>query len=217
MAEKVGLFGGAFDPIHYGHLRAAEELAAHLSLARVIFVPSAQHPHKITNGPVAFRHRLAMLELALAGRPGFEASAVEEALPKPSFTVNTIKALKSLEKGHELFFLVGFDSFRHIQMWRGYRELLSLVPVAVFRRAGAPGGREALGLLLAEVLGSPPFWDQAKKAFLHPKCRAVHHYEGCRLYISSTDLRKRLAAGGSVRYLLPEKVRVYLERRGLYS
>jgi nicotinate-nucleotide adenylyltransferase len=216
MTTRVGLFGGTFDPVHFGHLRAAEEMAIHLKLDKVLFIPAAQHPHKMVNGPIDFKHRLAMLKLAISDRPGFMVTNIEKSLPKPSYTVNTVAALKRTTPG-DLIFLVGYDSFRHIQKWALYRELLALCPTAVFRRPGAAGDREALRRLLAAALGEDPLWDKGAEAFFPANSQPVHYYEGCRLYISSTDLRARLAAGDSVRYLLPEKVRTYLVRRSLYS
>jgi nicotinate-nucleotide adenylyltransferase len=217
MSERAGVFGGTFDPVHYGHLRAAEEMAEFLSLDRVLFVPAAQHPHKSPDGPVDFKHRLKMVKLAIDGRPGFEALDIEKDLPLPSYTVNTLKAILKLEKKAQVFFLVGYDSFRLIQKWTGYRELLSLAPFGVFRRPGGAGGFNRLKSLLTEIYGSEPAWDPEGSVFVCPFGAMVHYYEGCRLRISSTDLRARLFVGDSVRYLLPEKVRAYLTSRDLYS
>ncbi|MDR1578070.1 MAG: nicotinate-nucleotide adenylyltransferase [Deltaproteobacteria bacterium] len=214
--ERIGLFGGTFDPIHFGHLRVAEELAIHLKLDRVLFIPAAQQPHKPRHGPVDFKHRLAMLELAINERAGFETSDIEAGLPLPSYTVNTVRALKQKEAG-ELIFLVGYDSFSHIKSWRGYKELMDMTAMAVFQRPGTVGDRRSLLSLLGEAIGTPPEWEPSVGAFVWPDRPCIYYYEGCRLHISSTDLRQRLAAGDSVRYLLPEAVRDYLNKRGLYS
>ncbi|MDR2142238.1 MAG: nicotinate-nucleotide adenylyltransferase [Deltaproteobacteria bacterium] len=216
MTERLGFFGGTFDPIHYGHLRVAEELAESLRLDRVFFIPAAQHPHKLPDGPVAFQHRLEMLKLAIEDRPGFEVSDIERFLPKPSFTINTVQALKAQVDG-QCFFLVGYDSFQHIKKWAAYELLLKLCPMVVFRRPGVPGGRAALQRLLAKITGAPPQWDPDQGALVTPGWPLVHYYEGCCLEISSTDLRQRLAAGESVRYLAPEATRAYLLEHGLYS
>ncbi|MDR1872099.1 MAG: nicotinate (nicotinamide) nucleotide adenylyltransferase [Deltaproteobacteria bacterium] len=216
MTLRVGLFGGTFDPVHFGHLRAAEELAIHLKLTEILFIPAALHPHKMINGPIDFKHRLAMLKLAISDRPGFSVTDIEASLPKPSYTVNTVAALKKTIKG-DLIFLVGYDSFRHIQKWTHYRELLALTPTAVFRRPGTAGGLTALQTVLVKALEETPVWDDKLGAFQLKNSQPIHYYEGCQLSISSTDLRARLAAGDSVRYLLPEKVRAYLVRRSLYS
>jgi nicotinate-nucleotide adenylyltransferase len=216
---RLGLFGGSFDPVHLGHLRAAEELSAHFMFDRVIFIPAAQHPHKQPVGSADFRHRLAMLKLAIKNRPGFEVTDLEESLPRPSYTVNTLRALKEKEKG-ELFFLVGYDSFQSIRKWRGYEELMSLVSLVVFRRPGQwalPGDREALGRLLTGIMGGEPLWDETREAFVRPGFNPVHYYQGLRLDISSTYIKERLAYGDSVRYLVPEEVRVYLAGHGLYN
>jgi nicotinate-nucleotide adenylyltransferase len=215
---RLGLFGGSFDPVHFGHLRAAEELSAHFKFDRLIFIPAAQHPHKQLAGPADFRHRLAMLKLAIKDRPGFEVTDLEESLPRPSYTVNTLRALKEKEK-EELFFLVGYDSFQSIRKWRGYEELITLVSLVVFRRPGQwvlPGDREALGRLLTGIMGGEPLWDETREAFIRAGFNPVHYYQGLRLDISSTYIKERMAHGDSVRYLVPEEVRVYLARHGLY-
>ncbi|MDR0547858.1 MAG: nicotinate-nucleotide adenylyltransferase [Deltaproteobacteria bacterium] len=213
---RIGLFGGSFDPIHYGHLRAAEELAESFRLDKVLFVPAGQHPHKNPADSADFRHRLAMVKLAIADREGFLVSDIEERLPKPSYTVNTIRVLTEREPG-QYFFLVGYDSFRYIQTWRGYLELLRLVPIIVFHRPGSRGGFVALGRLLTKIFGSSPFWDEWAGSYTHPDCQTIYYFQGCRLYISSTEIRGRLTTGVSARFLLPEKVRLYLEKHGLYS
>ncbi|MDR1606805.1 MAG: nicotinate (nicotinamide) nucleotide adenylyltransferase [Deltaproteobacteria bacterium] len=213
---RIGLFGGTFDPIHFGHLRVAEELFYHLKLAQVLFIPAAQQPHKDIHGPVDFRHRLEMLKLAIEDRPGFSASDIEKDLPRPSYTVNTIRALKQ-KYAEELIFMVGFDSFSQIKKWRGHQELLALAPLAVFRRPGAEVDRTTLKTLLTEVVGAAPTWEPDLAAFSWPNRPLIYYYEGSSLYISSTDLRARLATGQSVRYLLPESVRQYLTQEGLYA
>jgi nicotinate-nucleotide adenylyltransferase len=210
--------GGTFNPVHLGHLRAAEELAALLRLDRVLFIPAASHPHKGAGEMAPFVDRFRMVEMAVAGRPGFEASDIEARLPVPSYTVNTLATLRDgLPEGGELFFLVGFDSFRAIKLWKSYRELFRLASFVVNVRPETPGSRALLGEILQSCFGGGPRWDPREGAFLLPGLRPVHYSESSRLAISSTDLRARLAAGESIRYLVPEPVLGYLLSRGLYS
>jgi nicotinate-nucleotide adenylyltransferase len=157
-----------------------------------------------------------MLQAAVRGREGFEVSAVEDSLPRPSYTVNTIRALSGQEEA-ELYFLVGWDSFKQIQKWTGYREIFDLAGLAVFRRPGTPGQREDLGSLLAAILGREPAWDEETEAYVPAGGRPIHYFEGRRLDISSTVLRRSLAQGESIRWLVPEEVRLYIAGHDLYN
>jgi nicotinate-nucleotide adenylyltransferase len=213
--------GGAFNPVHLGHLRAAEEMAARYGLGAVCFVPSSVPPHKGAEGLAPFADRLAMVELAIRGRPGFHASDMESRLPGPSYTVNTLKAFRgALASGSELWFLAGFDSFQNVGLWRSARELFSLATFAVNIRPGArrnsPGSRPRLEGILRTLLGALPAWDPELEAFVPEGLLPVHFFEGSQLAISSTDLRRRIAAGESVRYLVPDPVLDYLAETGLY-
>jgi nicotinate-nucleotide adenylyltransferase len=214
--------GGAFNPVHLGHLRAAEEMAARFALDAVCFMPTALPPHKEGGGLAPFRDRLRMVELAIRGRPGFCASDLEARLPGPSYTVNTLRALRGLlPAGAALLFLVGFDSFQKISLWKSCRELFTLASFAVNIRPGArrasPGSRPRLEAILRQLFRAEPAWDPAQEAFLAEGRLPVYFFEGSRLAISSTDLRRRLAAGESVRYLVPDPVLAYLARKGLYA
>jgi nicotinate-nucleotide adenylyltransferase len=214
--------GGAFNPVHLGHLRAAEEMAARYSLDSVCFMPTALPPHKGARELAPFADRLKMVELAISGRPGFCASDLERRLPGPSYTVNTLAALKgALPVGAALLFLVGFDSFQKVGLWKSWRELFTLASFAVNIRPGArrasSGSRPRLEGILKSLFGSDPVWDPDAEAFLVEGCLPVHFFEGSRLSISSTDLRSRLASGESVRYLVPDAVMDYLAGKRLYA
>jgi nicotinate-nucleotide adenylyltransferase len=214
--------GGAFNPVHLGHLRAAEEMAGRYALDAVCFIPTALPPHKAGEELAPFADRLRMVELAIRGRRGFCASDLEARLPGPSYTVNTLRALRdSLPEGSSLHFMVGFDSFQKVRLWKSARELFTLASFAVNIRPGArrssPGSRPRLAGILKSLFRSEPVWDTEGGAFLIDGCLPVHFFEGSMLAISSTDLRRRLAAGESVRYLVPDAVMAYLDRRGLYS
>jgi nicotinate-nucleotide adenylyltransferase len=214
--------GGSFNPVHLGHLRAAEEMAFRYRLDAVCFMPTALPPHKFDDEDMApFADRLRMVQLAIKGRPGFCASDLERRLEGPSYTVNTLKAVReSLPPGSSVFFLVGFDSFQNIRHWKSCRELFTLASFAVNIRPGAtrvsPGSRTRLAAILRAVFKAEPVWDPGEGAFLAEGFLPVHFFEGSQLAISSTDLRSRLGAGESVRYLVPDPVRAYLLRRKVY-
>jgi nicotinate-nucleotide adenylyltransferase len=226
--RRVGVMGGGFNPIHFGHLRAAEEMAEGFGLDPVVFVPTAIPPHKGGLSMAPFPHRFEMVKLSIEGRPGFVASDLEARLPGPSYTVNTLKALgRELEPGSELFFLIGFDSFGKVGSWHKFPELFELASFVVnVRPAGPgtasgppanPGSKELLLELLAGFFGETPAWDGKKSACLIPGLRPVYYFEGTGLAISSTDIRSRLARGASARYLVPEATLDHLVRHGVYA
>ncbi len=209
--------GGTFNPVHLGHLRAAEEIAENLKLDQVYFMPAARPPHKSPHPLVGYWHRLEMLKLAVSDRPGFWASDLENHLPAPSYTVNTVRAFQKAWSGRTaIYFLVGLDSFMSLPHWFQYRELLSLTPVVVFGRAGIADTRETMGEMLRREVDPQIKWSRKNEVFTGPDIKPIHFQPGCRLEISSTGLRARLESGASVRYLVPEPVRMYIEKHGLY-
>ncbi len=213
---RIALFGGTFNPIHLGHLRAAEEIAESLALDEVCFMPAARPPHKSPEPLAAYEHRLAMLRLALSTRPGFWASDLETRLSAPSYTVNTVRAFQAEQSSAQTFFLVGLDSFLTLPAWREHRELLRLISFVVFDRAGISPGFDDLREMLYRDISPKIVWDGAGERFAGPGVEPIHFHPGGKLAISSTDLRERLERGASVRYLVPEPVRMYIEEHRLY-
>ena len=185
---RVGLLGGTFDPIHLGHLRAAENAREALALERVAFVPSAEPPHR-TAPLSSARDRFAMVALATAGHAGFYASDVELEREGPSYTVDTLRAWRRRHPADELVLVVGSDAFAEMDSWREANALFDLCTVAVVPRAGE-----------TPAAGPGPAVPVA----------------GPGLPVSSTEIRRRVAARQSVRYLVPESVADFIEKRGLY-
>lgn len=214
--RRVGIYGGTFNPIHFGHLRAAEEAREALGLERVLFVPSAVPPHKThePDDPVApGAERLAWVRLAIADHPHFEADPVEVERGGASYLVDTLRTLRARLAAEQApggpaapVFLIGHDAFAEMDAWRAPHELLALADWAVIVRPPAREPRLAAWLPAA-----------ARDAFeLAPDGRSGRHRRsGTRLEvveiagfdISASDLRRRIRAGRSVRYLLPEPVR----------
>lgn len=192
---RIGLFGGTFDPIHLGHLRAAETAREALALDIVAFLPSAVPPHRDVPLTGA-SDRLAMTRLATAPHPRFEAWDTELRRPGPSYTVETVAALVDERPSDHLVLVVGADTWPEIPGWREPDRLLSLVEVAVVERPGST----------AAATGATP-----------PGTRAVHHVTGPVLPISATAIRDRVRRGLSVRYLVPDPVVEYIARRRLYA
>jgi nicotinate-nucleotide adenylyltransferase len=185
----TGLLGGSFDPIHHGHLIAAERAAEVLGLAQVLFVPCARQPLK-RRGPVAAPgDRAAMLELAVAGHPVFALDAEELERPGPSFTIDTLRALTQRCPGERFVLLLGADAAADLPRWKNADEVARLAEVAVLTRPGAP---EVVSPLIRHVVATP----------------AVE--------ISASDIRARCLAGKSIRYLVPDPVADYIAAQGLY-
>jgi nicotinate-nucleotide adenylyltransferase len=199
-AERVGIMGGTFDPIHYGHLVAAETAREAFSLDKIIFVPAGIPYFKEKTTPA--RHRYLMTLLAIMSNPYFEISRVDLDRGGVTYTVDTLTDLKKgLPPETKMYFITGADAILEIQNWKSPGEVLSM---AEFIAATRPGYSlenlsRALGPLAAE------FQDR------------IHILEMPPMGISSTEVRQRLAKGRSVRYLLPETVITYIHNEGLYG
>lgn len=187
---RLGLLGGSFDPVHNGHLSLAQCCAEQAALDRVWFVPAAVQPFK-RGGPVASdTDRVAMLRLAVAERPQFEVSTIEIDRGGVSYTAETLRAIAAAEPRAELFFLMGADAFADLPGWREPDEILRLAIPIVVARAGEPFPESAI--------------DHVRVAM--PPCD-----------VSSTELRRRLAAGEPCRGLAPDPVLEHATNAGVYS
>ena len=215
----IGIYGGTFNPIHVGHLRAAEEVAEILGLARVIFVPSATPPHKAENGGDAIAsapERLAWVQLAIAGNPHFAVSAIEVERGGASYLVDTLRALRALHAPHELVFLVGSDAFAEMGAWRAPAELFSLAHYAVMLRPPLRTG--TLATWLPAVVRDDV--ELAEDQILGRHRRAgtwLRLVEIAGFDVSASAVRQLLRDGRSVRYLLPEAVREAVHASGAFA
>ncbi len=190
---RIGLFGGTFDPVHLGHLRAAENARETLTLDLVAFLPSAVPPHRATASTA--EDRLAMTRLATAANPAFAAWDAELRRQGPSYTVDTVAALSAERPDDSFVLLVGADTWPEMTGWREPERLFSLVEVAVAERPGSPSFEPVA-----------PF----------PSARGVRRVVGPSLAVSATAVRERVRRGLSVRYLVPDAVVDYISERGLY-
>ncbi len=197
-ALRVGLMGGTFDPPHYAHLEIADRALEKFDLDRVLFLPNGQPPHKPGHTVSPAEHRYLMTELACADHPCFFVSRLELDRPGPSYSVDTVRELKAdLGAGAEIFFLVGIDSALEMATWYKPDELLAEATVVAAPR---PGCDEAA---LLEALGP----EKVSKLEKLPMPLFGH---------SSTEIRARVRAGLSVRYLLPPVVEAYILKEKLY-
>ena len=216
MKGGVGVFGGTFNPIHWGHLRAAEEVAERLELERVLFVPSASPPHKPGAGVAPASRRLAWVREAVADNPRFAVDALEIERGGRSYSVDTLREIAARLTPERPVFVIGCDAFAEIDAWREPQELLGLAHFAVMTRPRTDGstlrdwlpGALAGGVeLAADGLSGRHRESGAQLALVGISA----------LDVSSSDVRRRLREGLSVRYLLPEGIRRDVEESGIYT
>jgi len=211
--QPIGIFGGTFDPIHFGHLRLAEEMADVIGLSRVVFIPAGQPPHR--GAPrTAAPHRLEMVRRAIAGNPRFAVDAREVQRPSPSYTVDTLTALRA-ELGDEqpLWLLLGADAFLGLPSWHEWRRLFELAHIAV---AARPGAQLMQSDAMPEVLKNEVSQRQVAAGPDTGPAGSVLLRATTPLDISATVIRDTLARHGSARYLLPDPVLDYIHEHQLY-
>jgi nicotinate-nucleotide adenylyltransferase len=191
---KIGLFGGTFDPVHLGHLRAAENAREALGLDSIHFIPAGAPPHR-TGPRSSSLDRYAMVTLATSGHPQFVAAGLEVEREGPSYTVDTLSAMRDAHPSDDLMLIVGSDAFGDISSWKDHDRIFSMCRVAVVHRPGEVP-RSAMAL---ELTGERVVW-----------------VEAAGLPVSATDVRRRVSEGRSVRYLVPDLVADYIDKRSLY-
>jgi nicotinate-nucleotide adenylyltransferase len=212
---KIGLFGGTFDPIHWGHLRSAEEVSERFALDRIYFIPASIPPHKRGDVITPAEHRLAMVRLAVAGNPRFAVSRIEIARPGISYTVDTLRRFAGrLTAKDSLYFVIGLDAFREIGTWKDFRELFRLAHFIVTSR---PGRRDTDPLRGTSVAVKKLFcYDTKKRGYWHASGRGLFFIELTDIAISASEIRNLVQKGKSIRYLLPRGVEAYIQKQGLY-
>ena len=194
---RLGLLGGTFDPPHYGHLLAAQEVAWRLNIDRVLFLPARQNPLKRGEASSSAEDRCEMVALAVADNPTFELSRLDLDRPPPSYTADLLRALQAPE--HELFFLVGADILPELPKWREPQQIVQLARLVVVNRPGAP----------------PPDLERVETVLPGVRER-VERVQIPGVDVSSREIRKRVAAGRPIRYLTPPAVERYIMDRRLY-
>ncbi|PKM75823.1 MAG: nicotinic acid mononucleotide adenylyltransferase [Firmicutes bacterium HGW-Firmicutes-15] len=199
--KSLGILGGTFDPIHYGHIVAAECARDACHLDRVLFVPAARPPHKDLNEVLDSQHRFEMVKMAVQDNPDFAASALELKREGLSYTVETIASYQQEFPGAKIFFIIGVDALLLINTWKDVERLATLCNFIVVTRPGYHLRHEE------EPFREIPaaIWE---KILLVP-------IPG--LYISSSDIRQRVAKGQTIKYLLPPAIEEYILKNDLYT
>ncbi|MFK5925432.1 MAG: nicotinate-nucleotide adenylyltransferase [Desulfuromusa sp.] len=211
---RIGLLGGTFNPIHFGHLHIAEEVQKSCSLDQIWFIPTFQPPHKQLEAEVSFEHRLAMVEAALADYPLFISCDIEGRRGGSSYSIDTLQQLHSQYPQHEYFFIMGLDSFQEISTWKNYGRLFEFAHIVVTARPGFSG---SLRELLPVAIEDRFCYDSDSKNL---RCDtgfsliAVAHT--CR-DISSTEIRHQLSMNRDIGEQVPQAVIDYIKAQRLYS
>lgn len=193
---RIGVFGGTFDPVHLGHLIFAEQAREQARLDQVLFVPAARPPHKLAQPTMPFGRRVEMLQLAVAAREAFRVDELEKDRPGPSYTADTLAELHERDGNDELFLLIGADVLPDLATWHQPERIIELATLLVMARPG---------------------WTmQAAQSLSIPADRLLP-IDAPLVDISSRDVRQRIAAGRTIRYLVPRAVEAYIAAHHLYQ
>jgi nicotinate-nucleotide adenylyltransferase len=198
---RIGVFGGSFDPVHYGHLRLAEACREAAKLDQVIFMPAALAPHKQSAPRASDRDRVQMLKLAIGGHEAFAVSELELERGGVSYTIDTLTTLREQHPDAELFLLMGADTFLDLPNWREPQRVIELSLPLIVGRGGLPSITDAALEWIPE-----PRRSQIRAAMVEMPLSEI----------SSSALRQAVREGKSIRYLTPRPVEKYIEETGLY-
>ena len=218
MSIRIGLFGGSFNPVHIGHLRAAEEIKELLMLDKVIFIPTAVHPLKRSKNIPEGRKRFQMLKLATRDNPDFEVSDLELKRKGPSYTIDTLKYFSKKYKRREFYFILGSENLYGIDKWKDYSELFEYSNFAIMKRPGVRSikGKSAIPSKLRKMfVFKQPKNDIAY--FQHKSSKKLIFLNIRGIRISSTKVRKLIRDKKSVRYFIPNRLYTYIMKNNLYT
>ena len=212
MIHKTGILGGTFDPIHYGHLELAKAAGKLCGLSEIVLIPAAVPPHKQHRQIAAYSHRVAMLNVAVKKNPEIHISTIEQLLPTPSYTIDTLEYLNLHSVGNvDFYFITGADVFLDIQSWKQYRNVLKSIHFIVFTRSGNKTNKlQTLLKQLGYEQNATVWYNKSTDRWVFTSTHSLPE-------ISSSAIRKRIAKGETVTQLIPEKVQKYIVSHGLYK
>jgi len=218
----IGLFGGTFNPIHLGHLRAALEVKDRFNLDQIFLIPAAIPPHKIQGDVVDAWDRLEMINLAVSAGGELAVSDVELKRSGPSYTIDTVNHFKkTLPEKARIYLIMGVDAFLEIDTWKSYNQLLEQIPLIVITRPNSISGhpdadRQTLDNELKTRISKSYIFSDLKSCYEQDGKQPIHFFKVTTLDISSTEIRELVRKGKSIIYLVPQKVAEFIERKGLY-
>ncbi|MBT8370085.1 MAG: nicotinate-nucleotide adenylyltransferase [Deltaproteobacteria bacterium] len=219
---RIGLFGGTFNPVHLGHLRAALEVKEGFGLEEIVMIPAALPPHKMPGMVADAADRLAMLNLAIEDTSGLNASDVELKRFGPSYTIDTVYHFKhSLPDNSMIYLIMGLDSFLEVDTWKSHEELLAQLPLVVINRPNPNGltSNDAWKIMadfLLSKISTDYVFSRSSSCYVAKNKQPIYVFEVTALDISSTRIRQMIKEGQSIGYLVPPKVADFINSRGLY-
>ena len=219
---RLGLFGGTFDPIHIGHLRAALEVKQGFDLDQIVIIPAAVPPHKKGHQVTEAADRLKMVELGVRDYSGFSVSDAELQRDGPSYSIDTIDHFKAASaKDSDIFFISGLDAFLEIDTWKSYKELLRQIAFIVIARPmfdceDNTSRWTRLEDFIKNKISSDYQFSESSACFVQSGAKPIYTFDVTSLDISSTRIRELVKTGQPITYLVPESVEKYVKNRGLY-
>ena len=220
---RIGLFGGTFNPVHYGHLRAAKEVCEGFNLKNLYFIPSALPPHKDIKDVASAVDRIEMTRMAVADNPEFILSDVELKRPGLSYTIDTVKHFQEIQSAKtELFLIMGVDAFLEIDTWKSFEQLFRMLPMIIMTRPfpdGRPCSLEWTDMtdFIQNKISKSYRFSEKNGCYRHHRDHPVYRFNISMLDISATKIRQLIRQGQSIRYLVPECVEKYIYEQGIYS
>lgn len=213
---KWGLLGGTFDPIHFGHLRCAEEILEIFDLNRIVFIPATKPPHKLDAKITSFFHREQMIRAAIEDNPSFSFSDIENQRKGVSYSVDTVDYfLEKYIDNLELYLILGQDAFHAIQTWKDWQRLLTLCNIIVMTRPGYEN--KGLDGIVPADFADRFKYDDTVNGMRGPTGHCIYFQGVTFLDISSSNIRQWIKEGKSIKYLTPSVVRHYIHKNNLYK
>lgn len=218
----IGLFGGTYNPVHIGHLRAALEVKEGFELDEVILIPAALPPHKRPGEVADAADRLHMLNLALEDAPGLVISDVELKRSGPSYTIDTVAHFKQvLPNQSRIYLIMGMDAFLEIDTWKSWDELLVQIPFIIINRpksgsAANDPGWKIMEDFIASKISREYVFSESGRCYRAGDTQPIYYFEVTSLDISSTRIRNLIDQGRSIKYFVPPKVADFINAKGLY-
>jgi nicotinate-nucleotide adenylyltransferase len=221
--KHLGIFGGTFNPIHFGHLRVAVDVLEKFELDTIIFIPSAQPPHKSYSNIANAFDRLKMTQLAIHSYPLFECSNIETKRQGVSYTIETIQEMRILHPGNvQFYYLIGIDAFFAIHTWKSFEKLFDIIPFIVMSRPEISNhsmlaNNTNLIDYIQQTISREYQHSEQNKRMIHPSKQPVYYCQVTALDISSSKIRTYLKKGQSIQYLLPDYVHKYIIENKIYQ